>query len=70
MGTRFKGKTVLVTGATSGIGRAAAYAFSREGALVVACGRDPGRVEVVGKDVGRGRVLDVTDREAVAALSA
>ena len=35
----FENKTVLVTGGTSGIGKATAIAFSREGANVVVSGR-------------------------------
>ncbi len=36
---RFEGRRVLVTGASSGIGRATALAFAGEGARVVACAR-------------------------------
>ncbi len=36
---RFAGQGVLITGATSGIGRAAAIAFAQEGAKVAFCGR-------------------------------
>jgi NAD(P)-dependent dehydrogenase (short-subunit alcohol dehydrogenase family) len=39
MGTRLEGKTALVTGATSNIGRAIAIAFGAEGAHVVVSGR-------------------------------
>jgi NAD(P)-dependent dehydrogenase (short-subunit alcohol dehydrogenase family) len=52
----FSGKSVLVTGGTSGIGRAVADAFSMAGARVVAAGLE-------GPDV-----LDVTDGAAVDAL--
>jgi NAD(P)-dependent dehydrogenase (short-subunit alcohol dehydrogenase family) len=48
MGTRLEGKTALVTGATSNIGRAIAIAFGAEGAHVVVSGRSVRRgAEVV-----------------------
>ena len=40
-----EGRTILVTGASSGIGRAVAVQVSRMGGRVVALGRDPARLE-------------------------
>lgn len=40
---KLQGRAAIVTGATSGMGRAAALLFAQEGASVVASGRDEGR---------------------------
>jgi NAD(P)-dependent dehydrogenase (short-subunit alcohol dehydrogenase family) len=40
---KLKGKSAIVTGATSGMGRAAAVLFAEEGTRVVASGRDEER---------------------------
>ncbi|HKV10686.1 MAG TPA: SDR family oxidoreductase [Thermoanaerobaculia bacterium] len=46
-----RGKNILVTGATSGIGLEASVELARRGARVVLVGRDPGRTEAALKDV-------------------
>lgn len=49
---RFKRKSVLVTGGTSGIGLAAAEAFAAEGARVVLTGRDSGALRDAAASIG------------------
>lgn len=67
----FRGKTIAITGAGSGIGRSTAVIFAREGANVVCCDIDESggleTVEMV-KEAGGDAVFtvaDVTRREAV-----
>lgn len=48
---RFENKSILVTGASSGIGRATALALGREGASLVAAGRRRDRLEQVASQV-------------------
>ncbi len=56
---RFEGKVVVITGATSGIGRAMARAFSAEGARVVGTGRDQARLMALADEVELALTLDV-----------
>jgi len=82
MGPRFEGKTVLVTGAGSGIGRAAALAFAAEGAQLLLCdlheanglataqlARELGRrAEFVRADVSSGRDCEAMVARALSAF--
>ena len=49
---RFQGKSVLVTGATSGIGRACARALAGEGAELAIAGRRRDRLDALAAEVG------------------
>ena len=67
--SRLEGKTAIVTGATSGMGRAIAVLFASEGAAVVCGGRDHARgqsvVAQIGGAGGRAQFVpgDVADPE-------
>lgn len=48
---RFKNKVVIITGASSGIGRAAALAFSREGATTILVSRSEEKLQKVAEEI-------------------
>ncbi len=67
-----KGKTALITGAASGMGRATAHLFAREGANVAVTDLKQENVDIVvneikaaGIDHVKGWALDVGDAEAI-----
>jgi NADP-dependent 3-hydroxy acid dehydrogenase YdfG len=72
MSTSLTDRIVLITGATSGIGKACAYAFAREGARLILCARRQELLEEISDDI-RARhgasvltiELDVRERERV-----
>jgi 2-keto-3-deoxy-L-fuconate dehydrogenase len=66
MSGRLAGKTALITGAGQGIGRAAALAFTAEGATVWATDRDAESVASIDDCIARR--LDVLDPTAIAAV--
>ena len=75
--TRFANKTVVVTGAASGIGLATARRFGSEGARVVIADRDAAhaaaaadQVKAAGAPDAWGAACDVSDEGAVAACVA
>lgn len=72
---RFEGRVVVITGASAGVGRAAARAFAHEGAAVGLVARDRNRLMAARSEVealgGRGHVApaDVADAEALEAAA-
>ncbi len=74
MSANIAGKVVVITGASSGLGEAAARLLSEEGATVVLGARRLDRIEALAEELegkgGKALALqtDVTDREQVEAL--
>jgi uncharacterized protein len=65
---RFDEQVVVITGATSGIGRATARAFAAAGAKVVGTGRDQGALAELAREVDLALTLDVTQQRDVEML--
>ncbi|MBV9446762.1 MAG: SDR family oxidoreductase [Streptosporangiaceae bacterium] len=71
-----KGKVCVVTGATSGIGKAAATALAKQGATVVLVGRDRGRTDAAAAEIGsvsasppRAEIADLASLDQVRGLA-
>ena len=70
----FKGKTIVITGAGSGIGQSTAVIFGREGANVICADIDQKNAMAVAREtedaggLAAGIYVDVTQRESVRAM--
>lgn len=68
------GKTVLITGASKGIGRACALLFAREGARLVLTARNRGELEAVAREAAPAEAIvipaDLTDPASLETLCA
>jgi 3-oxoacyl-[acyl-carrier protein] reductase len=72
METGLKGKSVLITGASQGMGRATAEAFAREGAKIAICARNEETIQRAAQEIRNSTgaevlaaAVDVTDYPAV-----
>lgn len=66
--TDLQGKTIVITGAASGLGRAWAEGFLAAGATVIAADIDAARLEDMGQKGARPLRVDVSDRSGVQSM--
>lgn len=66
----FSGRKIVVTGASSGLGRAAAFALAKAGASIVLLGRNEGRLRDTAEAAGgqEWRAVDLADDNAADAV--
>jgi 3-oxoacyl-[acyl-carrier protein] reductase len=72
MFTSLEGRSVVVTGASKGIGKGIAACFARAGARVLVVGRDADAAAAAARELGNGALAfaaDVTDPDACAAMA-
>jgi NADP-dependent 3-hydroxy acid dehydrogenase YdfG len=69
--TDLSGRTILILGASAGIGRSLAVSAAAAGAELLLCGRRQDSLREVREEAGRGTALavDVTDASQVASLA-
>src|SRR5262249_26304190 len=73
MFTSLEGRSVVVTGASKGIGKGIAAGFARAGAKVLVVGRDGDAASATAQELGNGAsafAADVADADGCAAMAA
>ena len=67
---RYKGKTVLITGGTTGIGLATAKLLVGEGARVIVTGRTPATIEAAQAELGENAIAMYSDATSLSDMDA
>jgi len=67
---RFKGKTALITGGTTGLGLATAKLFIKEGARVIVTGRNPATIKAAQAELGDNAVVVSSDATSLPDMDA